>query len=285
MEYFIGIVAVLSIVVISFSILKSKSQSNSKLKLQSEGYEHIFNGNADAFMAFNIKEGRIRFGNLASYTFVERPVSFITNHEWKWIEKDAQKHSNKFLFYISDVKYYMHEVYYHSESRQAEVEWAKLQAVINECVSYQYVQVEKMDRNDEYDFFVSHASEDKDDLVRPLVDALTRRGLKVWYDELSLEVGDSLRRKIDQGLSQSRFGIVVLSNGFFSKEWPQYELDALVNKSISGQKVILPIWHGVDHSEVSQYSHNLADKVAFSTSSLNVSQMADEFLKLVQRNG
>jgi hypothetical protein len=270
MEYFIGIVIVLFILAIAFSILKNKSQVNSREKLRNEGYEHIFRGSGDAFMAFNIQTGRIRFGNLAAYTFVERPVSYITNHEWKWIERDAQKHSNKFLFYLSDVKYYMHEVYYHSESRQAEIEWAKLKAVLNECVSSQYVQVKKMDRCDEYDFFISHASEDKNDLVRPLVDALTSRGLKIWYDELSLEIGDSLRRKIDQGLSQSRFGIVVLSSGFFSKEWPQYELDALVNKSISGEKVILPIWHGVDHGEVSKYSHNLADKVALSTSSLDV---------------
>lgn len=285
MEYFIGVIVVLFAIGIASSMLKKKSQTSSKLKLLNEGYEHIFYGNSDAFMAFNIQEGRIRFGNLAAYTFVERPVSFITNHEWKWIERDAQKHSNKFLFYIFDVKYYMHEVYYHSGSRQAEVEWVKLQAVLNECVSSQYVQVEKMNRNDEYDFFISHASEDKDDFVRPLVDALTSRGLKVWYDELSLEIGDSLPRKIDQGLGQSRFGIVVLSSGFFSKEWPQYELDALVNKSIDGEKVILPIWRGVDHGKVSQYNYNLADKVAFSTSSLNVSQMADEFLKLIQRNG
>ncbi|WP_444936547.1 toll/interleukin-1 receptor domain-containing protein [Microbulbifer sp. JMSA004] len=284
MEFSIGILIFVPIIIMVLSALKIKNQAISKSKLQDDGFKYIFHGNGDAFIAFNIRGGLIRFGKLAAYTFVERPVSFIRNYEWKWVERDTQKSSNRFLFYISDVNYYMHEVYYYSESRQAEVEWAKLQAVLNECVSSQYIQVEQMPRDKEYDFFISHASEDKDDIVRPLVKALTSRGLHVWYDELSLEIGDSLRRKIDYGLSQSKFGIVVLSSGFFSKEWPQYELDALVNKSISGEKVILPIWHGVDHVKVSKYSHNLADKVAFSTSSLDISKMADEFLKLVQRN-
>ena len=49
----------------------------------------------------------------------------------------------------------------------------------------------------EYDLFISHASEDKDDFVRPLAETLQGLGLKVWYDEFSMKVGDSLRRKID----------------------------------------------------------------------------------------
>ncbi len=61
-----------------------------------------------------------------------------------------------------------------------------------------------------YDIFISHASEDKDDFVRPLAIALIEKGFKVWYDELSLDVGDSLRQSIDKGLKNSRFGLVWL---------------------------------------------------------------------------
>lgn len=61
-----------------------------------------------------------------------------------------------------------------------------------------------------YDVFISHASEDKDEVVRPLAQALINQGLKVWYDEFELKIGDSLRRKIDKGLANSNFGIVVL---------------------------------------------------------------------------
>jgi hypothetical protein len=62
----------------------------------------------------------------------------------------------------------------------------------------------------------------------------------VWLDDCELTLGDSLRRSIDQGLAQSRFGVVILSPNFFAKEWPQKELDALVSREDGGQKVILP---------------------------------------------
>lgn len=68
-----------------------------------------------------------------------------------------------------------------------------------------------------HDVFISHASEDKDEIVRPLADALTKEGLNVWYDEFTLRIGDSLRQKIDQGLVNSKVGLVVLSSDFISK--------------------------------------------------------------------
>ena len=61
--------------------------------------------------------------------------------------------------------------------------------------------------------------------MRPLAERLLAEHVEVWYDEFSLSVGDSLRRSIDRGLSQSRFGIVVLSPSFFAKQWPAWELD------------------------------------------------------------
>ena len=72
----------------------------------------------------------------------------------------------------------------------------------------------KRENSDEWDVFISHASEDKNAIARPLAEALKAHGLRVWYDEFSLTVGDSLRKKIDQGLSNSHFGIVILSVRF-----------------------------------------------------------------------
>jgi hypothetical protein len=118
----------------------------------------------------------------------------------------------------------------------------------------------------EYDAFISHATEDKDDLVRPLADKLTAMGFNIWYDEFRLSVGDSLRRSIDRGLAASRFGIVVLSPFFFQKNWPQYELDGLVARESGGGKIILPLWHKVTKDQVLSYSPSLADKVALNTS-------------------
>jgi hypothetical protein len=89
--------------------------------------------------------------------------------------------------------------------------------------------------------------------------------VKVWYDAFTLKMGDSLRRSIDKGLANSRYGVVVLSPSFFAKEWPQKELDGLVAREVEGEKVILPIWHNVSREEVCRYSPTLADRVAASS--------------------
>jgi hypothetical protein len=117
----------------------------------------------------------------------------------------------------------------------------------------------------EYDVFICHASEDKDEIARPLAEALTKRDLRVWYDEFTLRVGDSLRRAIDHGLANSRYGVVILSPSFFKKNWTQKELDGLVAREDDMQKVILPVWHRVNHDEVVKFSPILAGKVAAKT--------------------
>jgi len=114
-----------------------------------------------------------------------------------------------------------------------------------------------------HDVFICHASEDKDGFVRPLAERLRADHVDVWYDEFSLRVGDSLRRSIDRGLAQSRFGIVVFSPRFFEKEWSQWELDGLVSRQMAGaDNVILPIWLDVGRDDVLAFSPPLADKVA-----------------------
>lgn len=133
----------------------------------------------------------------------------------------------------------------------------------------------------QYDVFISHASEDKDDLVRPLAHALKELGLRVWYDEFELRIGDSLRRKIDKGLASSRFGIVVFSRAFFGKGWTNYELDGIVTRAVSGEQIILPIWHNVSKDEVVKFSASLADKVARNTTSHTVNEIADEIATLI----
>ncbi len=133
-----------------------------------------------------------------------------------------------------------------------------------------------------YDLFISHATEDKEDFVRPLAKALVAKGLRVWYDEFELHIGDSLRRKIDTGLAQSRFGLVVLSRSFFAKNWPQYELEGLVTREMAGEQVILPIWHQITKSEVMDYSPSLAGKLARSTSDFTVEEIAQEVANVIK---
>ena len=119
-----------------------------------------------------------------------------------------------------------------------------------------------------HDVFICHASEDKHDFVRPLAEALIANHVAVWYDEFTLNVGDSIREAIDRGLASSRFGIVVLSPSFFQKRWPNRELNGLVARETEeDRRLILPVWHDVDRSEVVAFSPPLADVWAASSTS------------------
>jgi len=141
----------------------------------------------------------------------------------------------------------------------------------------------RVERTEQFDVFISHATEDKDEIARPLAEELQELGLKVWYDGFELQIGDSLRRRIDDGLVRSRFGIVVLSPAFFAKNWPQYELNGLVSKEMEDRrKVILPIWHKLSKDEVMRQSPSLADKVALSTAQFTVAELADKLGEAIQ---
>jgi len=131
-----------------------------------------------------------------------------------------------------------------------------------------------------WDIFISHASEDKELVARPLADLFRGSGVTVWLDENELSLGDSLRTKIDQGLAQSRFGVVILSQAFFAKDWPQRELEGLAALESSERKVILPVWHGVDQSFIAGYSPLLASRLAVSTDK-GLGAVANEVLEVV----
>jgi uncharacterized protein DUF1883/TIR domain-containing protein len=155
-----------------------------------------------------------------------------------------------------------------------------LAPIMNAADEYVGAELNAAERN--YDVFISHAGEDKVEVVRPLAEALTANGVEVWYDEFELKIGDILRRRIDAGLARSRFGIVVLSSAFFGKGWPNYELDGLVTREVSGSsQVILPIWHGVSHKDVLAYSPSLAAKLARSTADRTIDEIALEIADLV----
>ena len=134
-----------------------------------------------------------------------------------------------------------------------------------------------------WDVFISHGSEDKDELVRPLAIALQSKGASVWYDEFSLKMGDSLRASIDYGLANSRFGVVVLSKNFFAKHWPVQELNGLATREVSGKKVILPIWHKVSFEEVGAFSPMLADKLAI-PSDVGLEKLVEEIIAVLEQD-
>lgn len=138
--------------------------------------------------------------------------------------------------------------------------------------------------NEKYDVFISHASEDKESFANDLYNSLNKAGIKVWYDELCISWGDSLRSKIDNGLKKSKYGIVILSNYYIKKGWTQYELDGLFQIEMTGGKTILPIWHNISKKEVQDFSPTLAGRMALNSAMMTPDEIAEELINILNLN-
>jgi hypothetical protein len=135
-----------------------------------------------------------------------------------------------------------------------------------------------------WDVFISHASEDKSDFADEIVRVLISLGIKVWYDNEILNVGDSISKTIDKGLSLSKYGIVIISENFVRKGWTEYEFRSLINREIGNRKIILPIWHKVEKETIQQYCPYLLDKFALDSSKLTINQIILALIKVIKPN-
>jgi hypothetical protein len=136
-----------------------------------------------------------------------------------------------------------------------------------------------------WDVFISHASEDKEAVAIPLTKALERAGLRVWLDRQELRLGDSLRAKIEEGLAKSRFGVVIISPNFLSKDWPQRELDGLsAVENAQKRKVILPVWHNMTQALLAEHAPMLANTLSVDTAE-GITTVATQILHVVTAPG
>jgi hypothetical protein len=111
-----------------------------------------------------------------------------------------------------------------------------------------------------YDVFICHASEDKQKFVDGLVGALTDGGVRVWYDAKQIKWGNDYRIKMEEGMRESRFAVVIASPRL-AKEWTQREISALLNfEATYGQDRILPMVYELDHAALTRSFPFLASK-------------------------
>lgn len=132
-----------------------------------------------------------------------------------------------------------------------------------------------------YDVFISHASEDKASVARPVAFELLKRGYSVFLDELVIKLGDSLSESINQGLLESRYCILILSNAFLTKNWTIAELNSIYSIQINlHQKKILPIWHNITFEDIRKNTPLLADLYAINTE-IGISMIADKIVEAI----
>merc|ERR1719171_1275256 len=105
----------------------------------------------------------------------------------------------------------------------------------------------------------------------------------VFFAKDELSWGCELHRVINEGLRDSKFGLVVLSKAFVKKcsSWTKLELNALFNKNNLTQKeCILPIWRSdINESIVGEFDMTLVGIQALKEQEKTFDQMAAELKK------
>ena len=120
---------------------------------------------------------------------------------------------------------------------------------------------------------------DKEAIARPIHKALTELGLYAWLDESEIRLGQSIRQKIDEGLANCRSATVILSRPFFSKNWPQYEMDGIVGRQMQGEILLFPIQHGITIEEIRDYSPPLGGLSLWNSSDHSPAKIAAEIAR------
>lgn len=134
----------------------------------------------------------------------------------------------------------------------------------------------------EFDVFISHASEDKEDVAIPLADTLKNNGVTVWLDEFTLKIGDDLFERINKGISKSNFAIVIFSNHFIRKSWTNFELKGIVQRYIANNQTILPILHRLTHEELTDIYPTLSGILSRNTSTSSLKDIAIEISGIIK---
>lgn len=115
----------------------------------------------------------------------------------------------------------------------------RVEGLVNQAVVAK--EARHAEREDERVAFLSHSTKDKP-FVRRLAADLVANGIKVWIDEQNILVGDSVPEKIAQGLAESDFFLIVVSQQSVESAWVKKELSSALVHEIERRKVaVMPI--------------------------------------------
>lgn len=137
-----------------------------------------------------------------------------------------------------------------------------------------------------YDFFISHAREDKKGFVNGLAKTIQAKGYSIWYDKYELTVGSTIHEEINRGLTRSRVGLVVLSRHYFSphKTWTKRELGAMMALERQNRIRIATVCHGISKDEVEREQPILASSIFVSTDDYNTDEIVDLLIQFLEKS-
>lgn len=89
--------------------------------------------------------------------------------------------------------------------------------------------------------FLSYSNKDRE-MARKIANELKGEGIDVWFDEWSIHVGDSIVQKIEQGLKESKFLVILLTRSSIESGWVEKEWHNKIEEEAKKRKVVvLPV--------------------------------------------
>jgi hypothetical protein len=97
--------------------------------------------------------------------------------------------------------------------------------------------------------FLSYAFEDSD-LARRIAEKLQANGIDTWWAEWCITAGDSIRQRIDEGLTDCTHFVVLLTQASVKKPWVNQEMDAGLIRKLNGKAKFIPVRCDLQHGEL-----------------------------------
>ena len=94
--------------------------------------------------------------------------------------------------------------------------------------------------------FISHTSRNKPE-IEDFIPFLNAANLPIWYDEVNIDYGDSIVKKVQEGIKDSGAVIFWITKDFLKSNWCQIEMESFLNR-LAGKNDLLVF--SIVHDEV-----------------------------------
>jgi hypothetical protein len=144
-------------------------------------------------------------------------------------------------------------VFVRKVGQQLRVETTGSQAFARELEKRLGLEVGEVSQRDTGDkkrlVYLAHATEDKA-LARPIAAGLIARGIDVWYDQWEIGLGDSVRRKMEEGLGDCTHFVALMTHTSLNKPWVNEELDAGLLAAVEGTSRFVALRSEIELAEL-----------------------------------
>lgn len=130
------------------------------------------------------------------------------------------------------------------------------------------------------DVFLCHAWDDRKGAAQELHDLLEARGVRVWFSEKDIGLGDPFMRAIDKGLANSRVGIVLVTPAMLRSLPRGGVADKELSALLQNERLV-PIVHQTTYDDLREVSPLLASRNGLNTTEDTLAEVAAKLADLV----